>query len=128
MPPFRKTSLYECFDREQIDHPYRVDTPLPLPESQKYCERLAKSHYENFLVAGVFCPKPLRQHFYNVYAYCRISDDLGDEIGDTEKSLILLDWWEDGTGRDVPGRAAPSRLCRLAGDGASVCHSRRAVP
>src|SRR5262249_31160653 len=26
---------------------------------------------------------------------CRISDDLGDEIGDTQKSLVLLDWWED---------------------------------
>lgn len=80
---------------EQIDHKYRVDKTLPLPEAQKYCERLAKDHYENFLVAGIFCPKPLRQHFYNVYAYCRISDDLGDEIGDTEKSLILLDWWEE---------------------------------
>jgi squalene synthase HpnC len=66
-----------------------------MEEARRYCERLAKSHYENFLVAGVFCPRPLRQHFYNVYAYCRISDDLGDEIGDAQKSLILLDWWED---------------------------------
>ncbi len=77
-----------------FDHPYKVDGTMSVEESRRYCERLAKSHYENFLVAGVFCPKPLRQHFYNVYAYCRISDDLGDEIGDTQKSLILLDWWE----------------------------------
>lgn len=79
----------------EIDHPYKVEGPVTRDEAQRYCERLAKSHYENFLVAGVFCPKPLRQHFYNVYAYCRISDDLGDEIGDTQKSLILLDWWEE---------------------------------
>ena len=78
-----------------IEHPYRVEGTLSLDESRRYCGRLAKSHYENFLVAGVFCPKPLRQHFYNVYAYCRISDDLSDEIGDTQKSLILLDWWND---------------------------------
>jgi len=78
-----------------IDHPYRVEGPVTMEEARRYCERLAKSHYENFLVAGLFCPRPLRQHFYNVYAYCRISDDLGDEIGDTQKSLILLDWWED---------------------------------
>jgi squalene synthase HpnC len=78
-----------------IDHPYRVEGPVSMEAARRYCERLAKSHYENFLVAGVFCPRPLRQHFYNVYAYCRISDDLGDEIGDTQKSLILLDWWED---------------------------------
>jgi squalene synthase HpnC len=78
-----------------IDHPYRVEGTVTMEEARRYCEKLAKSHYENFLVAGVFCPRPLRQHFYNVYAYCRISDDLGDEIGDTQKSLILLDWWEE---------------------------------
>lgn len=36
----------------------------------------------------------MRQHFFNVYAYCRISDDLGDETGDTQASLRLLDEWE----------------------------------
>jgi len=80
---------------DKIDHPYRVTGSYSLAEANRYCERLAKSHYENFLVAGLFCPKELRQHFYNVYSYCRISDDLADEIGDTGKSLILLDWWED---------------------------------
>jgi squalene synthase HpnC len=78
----------------QIPHPYQVDRAYNREEARRYCERLAKSHYENFLVAGLFCPRPLRQHFYNVYAYCRISDDLSDEIGDTQKSLVLLDWWE----------------------------------
>ena len=80
---------------DEIEHPYRYQGTATLEEARRYCERLAKSHYENFLVAGVFCPRPLRQHFYNVYSYCRISDDLSDEIGDTQKSLILLDWWED---------------------------------
>ena len=78
-----------------IDHPYKVENAVTPQEARDYCKRLATSHYENFLVAGIFCPKSLRQHFYNVYSYCRISDDLGDEIGDTQKSLILLDWWED---------------------------------
>src|SRR5437868_9842535 len=79
----------------EIEHPYHVDGPVTQEEARRYCERLAKSHYENFLVAGAFCPRPLRQHFYNVYAYCRISDDLSDEIGDPQTSLLLLDWWED---------------------------------
>src|SRR5580700_7458056 len=79
---------------DQIDHPYRFEGPATPEASRRYCERLAKSHYENFLVAGIFCPRPLRQHFYNIYAYCRISDDLSDEIGDAHKSLVLLDWWE----------------------------------
>src|SRR5882757_5078441 len=63
-------------------------------EAQEYCRRLARSHYENFSVASWFLPARLRQHFFNVYAYCRISDDLGDEVGDPAASLQLLDEWE----------------------------------
>jgi squalene synthase HpnC len=63
-------------------------------EARGYCRRLARSHYENFSVASWFLPERLRQHFFNVYAYCRISDDLGDEVGDTAASLQLLDQWE----------------------------------
>jgi squalene synthase HpnC len=63
-------------------------------EAQSYCERLARTHYENFSVATWFLPTRLRQHFFNVYAYCRISDDLGDETGDRAASLLLLDEWE----------------------------------
>jgi len=63
-------------------------------EAEEYCRRLARSHYENFSVASWFLPKKLRQDFFNVYAYCRISDDLGDEVGDANASLRLLDQWE----------------------------------
>jgi squalene synthase HpnC len=74
---------------------YRIPaTPPSIEEARAYCERLAKSHYENFSVATWFLPSRLRQHFYNVYAYCRISDDLGDEVGDPQQSLELLDQWE----------------------------------
>ena len=63
-------------------------------EAEEYCRRLARTHYENFSVATWFLPKRLRQDFFNVYAYCRISDDLGDEVGDPNASLRLLDQWE----------------------------------
>jgi squalene synthase HpnC len=63
-------------------------------QARAYCSRLARSHYENFSVATWFLPKRLRQHFCNVYAYCRISDDLADEVEDTAESLRLLDEWE----------------------------------
>src|SRR5882762_136754 len=63
-------------------------------DAREYCRRLARSHYENFSVASWFLPGRLRQHFFNVYAYCRISDDLGDEVGDAAASLALLDQWE----------------------------------
>ncbi len=74
---------------------YAIPAQAPsLPDAYAYCERLARTHYENFSVATWFLPKRLRQHFFNVYAYCRISDDLGDETGDTAVSLQLLDEWE----------------------------------
>ena len=66
----------------------------PIDEARAYCAHLARTHYENFSVATWFLPKRLRQHFYNVYSYCRISDDLGDEVGDTTASLELLDQWQ----------------------------------
>ncbi len=74
---------------------YAIPERAPsLLEAQQYCERLARSHYENFSVATWFLPQRLKQHFFNVYAYCRISDDLGDEVGDASASLALLDQWE----------------------------------
>jgi len=69
-------------------------TPPTLAEARQYCLRLARTHYENFSVASWFLPRRLRQHFFNVYAYCRISDDLGDEVGDTAASLELLGQWQ----------------------------------
>jgi squalene synthase HpnC len=69
-------------------------TPPTLDEAREYCARLARTHYENFSVASWFLPRRLRQHFFNLYAYCRISDDLGDEVGDSIASLELLEQWE----------------------------------
>jgi len=66
-----------------------------LDEAQRYTRRLATHHYENFNVVSWFLPKRLHQHFYNVYAYCRWSDDLGDEVRDPARALALLDAWED---------------------------------
>jgi squalene synthase HpnC len=74
---------------------YAIPATAPsVEEARRYCMRLATSHYENFSVATWFLPKHLHQHFFNVYAYCRISDDLGDEAGDTQVSLALLHRWQ----------------------------------
>jgi squalene synthase HpnC len=79
------------------------DVPPTLAEAQEYCRKLATSHYENFPVVTWFLPQHLHQHFYNVYAYCRISDDLGDEVGDKQQSLLLLDQWESELTRCYDG-------------------------
>src|SRR5580704_2500740 len=64
-----------------------------LPEAEAYTRWLATHHYENFHVVSFLLPKRLHQDFYNVYAFCRWADDLGDEIGDPAESLRLLGWW-----------------------------------
>ncbi|MES2222115.1 MAG: squalene synthase HpnC [Acidobacteriota bacterium] len=75
---------------------YRMpQQPPTLAEAQAYCRQLAESHYENFHVATWFLPQALRPHFQSIYAYCRISDDLGDEVGDAQQSLALLNFWND---------------------------------
>ena len=73
---------------------YRMPAVAPtLDEARAWCRELAESHYENFHVATWFLPKALRPHFHAIYAYCRISDDLGDEVGDPSAALALLDFW-----------------------------------
>lgn len=67
--------------------------PMSLPAAEAYCRKLARSHYENFPLVSWLLPKELHQHFYNVYAFCRWADDLGDEVHDPVRSLALLEWW-----------------------------------
>src|SRR5579871_2292362 len=83
----------------QLPADFEIARQLPPPgstlkRSQEYTRWLAKHHYENFTVASGLLPRHLRQHFYNVYAYCRWSDDLADEVKDTKLALELLDWWD----------------------------------
>jgi squalene synthase HpnC/squalene synthase HpnD len=77
-----------------------------LEEAQKYTRWLATHHYENFNVASWLLPAELHQHFYNLYAYCRWADDLGDEIADRNRALALLNWWERELNACYDGRPA----------------------
>ncbi|PYX96230.1 MAG: squalene synthase HpnC [Acidobacteria bacterium] len=82
-------------DWRKLPAEYAIPERAPSQEEAgEYCRRLARTHYENFSVATWFLPAHLRQHFFNIYAYCRISDDLGDEVGDATASLRLLDQWQ----------------------------------
>jgi squalene synthase HpnC/squalene synthase HpnD len=83
------------------------------PESaQQYTRWLATHHYENFNVASWLLPRELHQHFYNLYAYCRWADDLGDEVPETQRALELLNWWEQEL--DVCYEGRPSHAVFVA--------------
>lgn len=57
------------------------------------CERLARTHYENFTVGSLVLPRGTKRHLRALYAFARATDDLGDEsAGDR---LAILDAWEE---------------------------------
>src|SRR5437588_6007874 len=84
-------------------------------EARAYTRWLASHHYENFHVVSFLLPKRLHQDFYNVYSFCRWADDLGDEIGDTQESLRLLEWWAVELDRMYGGDATHPVFVALAG-------------
>ncbi len=113
------TSKSLAFEQELAQFGPSQTTSTPLQQSLAYCTRCAKRHYENFVVASCLLPRPLRQDFHNIYAFCRWADDLADEIRDPQTSLSLLDWWQaeleqciDGTPRHPVLVALQQTICR----------------
>src|SRR5690349_14999815 len=90
---------------EFVKSPEALQRSYTSEEGRAYTRWLATSHYENFHVVSFLMPKRLHQDMYNVYAYCRWADDLGDEIGDTGESLRLLAWWGAELDAMYAGRA-----------------------
>lgn len=95
LPPGQATAERARFLRDFHQYgPFAQYKPPSLRYSQRYCRRLTRQHYENFTVVSWFVPRGLRQHFCNIYAWCRWADDLADEIFSQKDSLMLLDWWQ----------------------------------
>jgi squalene synthase HpnC len=84
-------------------------------EAEAYTRWLATHHYENFQVVSFLLPKRLHQDFYNVYAYCRWADDLGDEMDSTAESLRLLAWWRGQLEAMYAGQATHPVFVALRG-------------
>ncbi len=85
-----------------------------LDEALAYCAELTASHYENFSVVTWLTPRHLRPAFRSIYAFCRWSDDLGDEVGDPARSLELLDWWRGELRAMYEGRPRHPVMVALA--------------
>jgi squalene synthase HpnC len=89
-----------------LENPEQMQRTWLPQEALAYTRWLATHHYENFQVVSFLLPRRLHQDFYNVYAFCRWSDDLGDEIGDTAESLRLLAWWRGELNAMYAGHAS----------------------
>jgi squalene synthase HpnC len=54
-------------------------------EAFAWCRSLARQHYENFPVGSLLIPRHLQPHFYSIYAFSRLADDIADELGNNNK-------------------------------------------
>jgi squalene synthase HpnC len=79
-----------------------------------YCARLTSTHYENFSVVTWLTPREHRPALASIYAFCRWSDDLGDEIGDPARALELLGWWRGELRAMYQGEARHPVMIALA--------------
>jgi phytoene synthase len=83
----------------------RVPAGWGLADAYAYCERLARTHYENFPVGSRLLPRETRGDLWAIYAFARTADDWADEPA----PIGLEDWRADG----YPG-PAEARLARIA--------------
>src|SRR3982751_183741 len=84
-------------------------------EAEAYTRRLAWSHYENFSVVTFLLPKHLRQDFCNLYAFCRIADELGDEVGDTALASEYLSRFREQLRACFAGKVETAVFVALTG-------------
>lgn len=62
-----------------------------LESADAYCRLLVRRHYENFVVVSSLIRGRIAVDLARIYAYCRTTDDLGDESGD--EALDRLQQW-----------------------------------
>ncbi|MSO44641.1 MAG: squalene synthase HpnC [Thermoleophilia bacterium] len=76
---------------------------------------ITRDHDENFPIAFALAPRDVRSDMRALYAYCRITDDIGD-AGDATvtQRLAALDAWEADLVRAVHGTADDPVLVAVA--------------
>lgn len=96
-----------------------------LQAADAYCRLMANRHYENFSVASRLLPFRLRQDLARVYAYCRFTDDLGDESG--AGAAARLQRWRTEVGEMFEG-GHPIHPVLVALRETVTCHELQAQP
>lgn len=107
-------------------HPRSLATPAAVPRhpgatdaaaADAYCARLTRGHYENFPVASMLLPRPLRPAVRAIYAFARTADDFADEPEHEGARLPRLDAWERMLRRAFDGEADHPIFVALAAAG-----------
>jgi squalene synthase HpnC len=65
-----------------------VDDLAEIESANAYCRLLARRHYENFTVVSTLLRGQIALDLMRIYAYCRTTDDLGDESGGSARERL----------------------------------------
>ena len=90
-------------------------TGLPIPETddpKRYVAEVTKASGSSFFLPMLLLPRPRREAMLALYAYCRETDDVADEIEDDALSSALIKAWGEETEALYDGR--PSHPVTLA--------------
>ena len=88
-------------------------------DALRWCQRYTRRHGENFTVVSWFLPRKLRAPMFAMYAFCRYTDNIGDETeGSPEDRVARLNLWQDDLERvfasDQPQHPINIALQRVA--------------
>ena len=79
---------------------------MTIPESYRYCERIARTRAKNFYYSFILLTPAQRHAMCAVYAYMRYCDDLSDDEGNVDRAGSIAGWRTDLVralaGLDVP--------------------------
>ena len=79
---------------------------MTIPESYRYCERIARTRAKNFYYSFILLTPAQRHAMCAVYAYMRYCDDLSDDEGNDDRAGSIAGWRADLVralaGLDVP--------------------------
>jgi squalene synthase HpnC len=92
-------------------------------DAQNKARQLTETHYENFPVISRLLPKNLRQDFCNIYMFCRVADDLGDENPDRAEAMRSLEQFKQSMLRMYEGHCDTAVFSAL-----SVTVKRHDIP
>jgi hydroxysqualene synthase len=64
---------------------HKVDS---LESAYLFCTKIATKHYENFPVGSLLVGRERQPHFFAVYAFSRLADDIADELPQSSKERL----------------------------------------
>jgi 15-cis-phytoene synthase len=76
--------------------------PIPLSASYLVCHRLTRRTARNFYPAFLLLPRRKRRGMEALYAFMRLTDDLGDDAGLLDLKRQHLKFWRDDLLKEIP--------------------------